>query len=423
LTLPGDTSLGGTGPWNPGNNQGRWDLRGTNNNMVSGTLNTGGHPYKLTKVGGNQVSIVGISVDPQLGDVDIQQGLMGWETVTSSMGNPSSNLFVRAGATLSFYNASTAWNKNFVFYGNGIVATVTNWSGANTIIGPVQLNGGVVFSGGGTSLTLGGVVSGTGSLIKNGSYSLILSNVNNYTGNTIVNGGTLSLTNNGSITASPNITVAPGATLSASTLTLTSGQTLQGNGTVSGNLFANAGSTVAPAGAPGTLTITGTVTLRGVTFLQLNKGAGTNGVLNAGSIVYGGTLALTNISGSLAAGDQFQLFNAASHSGVFSNIVPVIPDVNLAWNTNGLNTGVLSVVSQPTAQPRMGISLGANGLVLSGSNGVANWPYYVLAATNVGTPLSNWTPLLSNSFDGNGNFIFTNSSGSNAQQFFILQLP
>jgi autotransporter-associated beta strand protein len=387
-------------------------------------LSTGGHPYKLTKVGSNQVSIVAISVDPQLGDVDIQQGLMGWETVTTSMGNPSSNLFVRAGATLSFFNANTLWNKNFVFYGNGIGATVTNWSGANSIIGPVQLNGGVVFWGGGTSLTLGGVVSGTGSLVKNGSYSLILSNANNYTGNTTVNAGTLALTGNGSIATSPNITIASGATLSAPALTLMNGQTLQGNGSVSGSLTVSPGATVAPSGAPGTLAVGGAAVLQGTTLLQLNKTAATNGVLTvAGSIVYGGTLALTNVSGTLAPGDTFKLFSATTYGGGFSNVTPAIPGLNLAWNTNELNTGVLSVVPQPTPQPKMGIALGANGLVMSGSNGVANWPYYVLATTNVETPFSNWTPLLSNSFDGNGNFIFTNGSGSNAQQFFILQLP
>jgi alpha-galactosidase len=424
LTLTGDTSLGGTGPWNPSNNQGRWDVRGTNNNVVSGTLSTGGHPYKLTKVGSNQVSIVAISVDPQLGDVDIQQGLMGWETVTTSMGNPSSNFFVRAGATLSFFNASTPWNKNFIFYGNGTAATVTNWSGANAIVGPVQLNGGVVFWGGGTSLTLGNVVSGTGSLIKNGSYSLILSNANTYTGSTIVNSGTLSLVGNGSIANSPNITIATGATLSAPALTLANGQTLQGNGSLSGSLTVSPGSTVAPSGAPGLLAVGGAAVLQGTTLLQLNRTAATNGMLNAaGSIVYGGTLALSNVSGTLMPGDSFKLFNATTYSGGFSNITPAIPGLNLAWNTNGLSAGVVSVVSQATPPPKLALSMGANGIVFVGSNGVPGWPYFLLASTNVGMPLSNWTPLLSNAFDANGNFIFTNSPSSNAQQFFIVQLP
>lgn len=423
VTLTGDTSFGGTGPFNPSDNIGRWDLRGTNNDDVSGTLSTGGHPYKLTKVGSNQVSIVAINIDPQLGDVDIQQGLMGWETVTTSMGNPASNLFVRAGATLSFYNASTAWNKNFVLYGNDSTSTVTNWSGANTIIGPVQLNGGCVFWGGGTSLTLGGVVSGTGSLIKNGSYSLILSNANNFTGNTVVNAGTLTLNGNGSIASSPNITVASGATLSASTLILVAGQTLQGNGSVSGNLLAISGATVAPSGAPGTLAVSGTAALEGTTSLELNKTAATNGMLTAGSIIYGGTLALTNINGTLAAGNSFRLFSASTYSGAFSGITPAIPGLNLAWNTNGLNTGVVSIVSRPTPPPGVSISMGPNGVVLSGSNGVPGWPYYLLASTNLETPFSDWAPLLSNSFDANGNFIFTNNPGSNAEEFFILQLP
>jgi autotransporter-associated beta strand protein len=425
LNLTGDTWLGGTGPWNPSNNQGRWDVRGSNNSVVSGTLSTGGQPYKLIKIGGNQVSIVGISVDPQLGDIDIQQGLMGWETVTTSMGNSASNLFVRSGATLSFYNASTLWNKNFVLFGNGLTSTVTNWSGANVIIGPVQLNGGVVFWGGGTSLTLGGAVSGTGSLIKNGAYSLILSNANTYSGNTTVNAGTLSLIGNGSIANSPNITIASGATLSAPALTLVSGQILQGNGSLSGSLTVSPGTTVAPSGAPGTLTVGGAAVLQGTTLVQLNKTAATNGMLTAaGSIVFGGTLAVTNVSGTLAAGDTFKLFNATTYGGGFSNITPAIPGLNLAWNTNGMNTGgVISVVSQPTPPPNLALSLGASGMVFSGSNGVANWPYCLLVSTNISSPVSNWTVMLSNYFDGSGNFVFTNNSGSNAQQFFILQMP
>ncbi len=399
-------------------------MRGSNNNVVSGTLSTGGHAYKLTKVGSNQVSIVGISVDPQLGDVDIQQGLMGWETVTTSMGNPSSNLFVRAGATLSFFNASTLWNKNFVLFGDGVDATVTNWSGANVMIGPVQLNGGVVFWGGGTSLTLGGPVNGTGSLIKNGGYTLILSNVNHYSGNTIINGGTLVMTNGGSISNSPNITIASGATLSTPTLLLNSGQTLQGNGSVAGNVLENPGTEITPTGAPGVLNITGSATLRGTTLLQLNKTARTNGMLIAGSVVYGGTLVLTNLSGTLAAGDSFKLFNATTYTGGFSNISPAIPDLNLAWNTNGLGSGVVSIVSMPTPSPAMAMTMGANGMVFSGSNGVPGWPYYLLASTNLNAPFSNWAPLMSNWFDGNGNFVFTNNAGSNGlQQFFILQLP
>src|SRR5205814_266682 len=88
VTLAGNTTLGGAAQWNPSGNSNRWDIRGTNTGIVSATLSTGGSPFKLTKTGGNQISMVAVSVDPALGDIDVQSGLMGWETVTTSMGNP-----------------------------------------------------------------------------------------------------------------------------------------------------------------------------------------------------------------------------------------------------------------------------------------------------------------------------------------------
>jgi hypothetical protein len=44
---------------------GRWDIRG-------GTLTSGGH--NITKVGANQFSLVGDTVDSTLGDVEVRQG-------------------------------------------------------------------------------------------------------------------------------------------------------------------------------------------------------------------------------------------------------------------------------------------------------------------------------------------------------------
>jgi alpha-galactosidase len=430
VALAGDAAFGGgTNIWNPSANFNRWDIRASSTSSTNGcSLTTAGQPYKLIKTGGNQVSMVAVSVDPALGDVDIQQGLMGWETVTSSMGNPASNLFVRAGATLSFFNAATPWNKHFVLFGDGATATVTNWSGANTIIGPVQLNGNCVFSGGGTSLTLGGVVSGSGALVKNGAYSLILSNANSYTGDTLVNAGTLNLSGIGAIGASGNIVIASAATLNATgrpdgALTLGPVQTLSGNGAITGDLFASPGSTLAPGTSIGALTVSGTATLRGTTRMELNRASATNDVLNAAMVSYGGTLSLTNLSGLLQPGDSFKLFNAVTNTGVFTNIVPAIPGLNLAWNTNGLTNGVLSVVLAVTAPPVLGLVMSGGNLVFSGSNGVAGGNYYLLTSTNIAIPLSNWTRLATNAFDATGHFIVTNGAGPGVQQFYLLQLP
>jgi hypothetical protein len=48
----------------------------------------------------------------------------------------------------------------------------------------------------------------------------------------------------------------------------------------------------------------------------------------------------------------------------------------------------------------------------------------VLTSTNLALPLSNWTRLFTNEFDGDGNFNFTNVPDTNAPQvFYLLQLP
>ncbi|HEV2434385.1 MAG TPA: NPCBM/NEW2 domain-containing protein [Verrucomicrobiae bacterium] len=435
VTLAGDTTFGGVGPWNPGNNQNRWDIRAASNSSTNGcSLSTGGHPYQLTKTGGNQISLVAVDVDPALGDIDIKQGLMGWETATSSMGNPASNLIVRAGATLSFYNANTAWNKHFILYGDNVHTNLYNWSGANVVIGPVQLNGDCVFWGGGTSLALDNAVGGSGSLVEDGTYHLILAGTNAYTGNTTINGGTLTLTNNGSISASARLVVNSGGTLDAGqrsdgTLTLAGGQTLTGDGIVNGNVVIGNGAMLAPGGALAKLIFNNDLTLNAesTTVIEVSKSPVlTNDMAQvAGTLTYGGTLVLTNIStNSFTAGDSFRLFNAAGYSGTFTGIVPAIPAVNLAWDTNNLSSGVLSVVTLPTPPPRFG-SLTVNGgnCVFRGSNGVPGWPYSVLTSSNLALPVNQWTPMATNNFDGNGDFSITNPLNPNlGQQYYLLQL-
>ena len=65
---------------------------------------------------------------------------------------------------------------------------------------------------------------------------------------------------------------------------------------------------------------------------------------------FGGTLSVTNLGGSLTAGDSFRIFSAANFTGGFSalNLPPL--GVGLAWNTSALTNGVLSVIA--TAPPQ-----------------------------------------------------------------------
>jgi hypothetical protein len=96
-------------------------------------------------------------------------------------------------------------------------------------------------------------------------------------------------------------------------------------------------------------------------------------------------------------------------SGIYSG------DGNYLGGTNNLS----QVVKAPQFS---GISVGGNGLVMSGSWGTPDGTYDVLVTTNVFLPLNQWTPLLTNQFDINGNFNFTNIPDPGVpQQFYILQ--
>ena len=259
---------------------------------------------------------------------------------------------------------------------------------------------------------------------------MILSGTNGYTGNTTVTSGTLALMGSGSVTNSANLAIATGATLDVSgradgKLTLVSGQTISGSGTVNGLLQVNSGATVAPGAGLGILTVSSNVVLQGTTLMELNKTAATNDVLQTSrALTYGGTLSLTNLSGTFANGDNFKLFSAASYSGSFTKLAPVIPAINFAWNTNGLTNGILSVVSSPTTPPQFGsIVMSGTNLFLSGMNGLPNWPCVLLSATNLALPLNQWTAVATNQFDAGGNLNYTNSKSANASQvFYRLQL-
>jgi hypothetical protein len=206
-------------------------------------------------------------------------------------------------------------------------------------------------------------------------------------------------------------------------------------------LTVSSGATLAPAGTNTTLEITtganvvgaiaatNGVVLNGTTVIKLN-GAGTNDVVQStgAGITYGGTLSLVNISGApLAAGDSFQIFSANSYAGAFASITPSTPGPGLLWNTNQLNSGVLSVVAAPVPPmpPVVSSVVTVNGaLIVSGTNGVVGGNYVVMASTNIAAPLEAWVPLATNAFDSNGNFVFTNSIGAEIpQQFYLLKLP
>ena len=372
-----------------------------------------------------------------------------------------------SGAASSYLN-STAWtvggrNTDATFdgiiLGNSITKTgAGTWilTGANTYSGTTIISGGALQIGaGGNTGTLGtgnvtdnaslvfnrfdnvacaNTVSGSGSLTQAGDGVLTLSAANTYSGTTFITAGTLALTNSGSISSSTNINLANGALLDVSettshSMTRANGKLISGDGFVNGDFMVGGGATLAPGNNDlGMLTFSNSLTLNfgGKTLLTISHDSQTNNVVSvAGAFTNnGGSLIVSNADDPEQAADAFQLISAASYNGAFSSVTLPALAPGLYWDTSALNTAGLVRVVVETSPAIGSVGLAGGQLVLSGTGGVTNGSYYVLISTNLAAPLTNWTRLVTNQFDGGGNFNLTNAMNTNSpQSFYLLQMP
>jgi alpha-tubulin suppressor-like RCC1 family protein len=97
---------------------------------------------------------------------------------------------------------------------------------------------------------------------------------------------------------------------------------------------------------------------------------------------------------------------------------------NVGLDPSRLGLDDVSVV--PEAQPGItSLSLAGTNIVLNATNGQWSGTYCLLTSTSMTQPLSQWTPVATNTLDGSGNFTITatNAVNTNApQQFYTLQL-
>ena len=63
------------------------------------------------------------------------------------------------------------------------------------------------------------------------------------------------------------------------------------------------------------------------------------------------------------------------------------------------------------------------GLAFSGSLGKPGQTYYILAATDLTLPVSQWLPIYTNTFDFTGSYNFTNPVTPDPGVYFILKVP
>ncbi|MFO1488548.1 MAG: autotransporter-associated beta strand repeat-containing protein [Verrucomicrobiota bacterium] len=218
---------------------------------------------------------------------------------------------------------------------------------------------GVTWSVGGlnTSATFAGNTYNGVNFIKVGTGAWTWTGTNiSHSGTFTINGGSL-LMNANAAAAAGAVTVGGAGTLGG---TGKIGGTVTVNGTLTGTLTINApvtvNGTLAPGnGGIGTLTVNSSLAFGagGRAFMKINKTAGTRDLaIGTNGLTYRGTLQVTNLAGTLAAGDTFKIFDAPVYGQAFTNFILPALNPGLAWQTIGLFTnGSISVVSSGALPP------------------------------------------------------------------------
>ena len=331
---------------------------------ISGSMASYSGTMTLSNAGGASVRFNG-TTGSSLATFDLGVGTMDLMVRNSALNINIGGLKGTAGTTLSGRGGSS---------NNGPTTHHVGANGANTTFDGIIRDG----SGGGSSTT---------AIVKTGTGKLTLTANNTYTGTTTVSNGTLQV--NG--------------LLGATAVTVTGG-TLAGTGTNGGTVVVQTGATIAPGASAGTLTVSGSVQLDSgsTTSMEIDAGNSTNDLLTTSStITYGGTLNVTNLSGTLAAGQIYKLFNAQdgfSYLGAFDGgtNLPTLGG-GLAWDTTGLATnGTISVYSAISINPtptNLTFTAGGGNLTLAWPSDHTGWTLQTQTNTrSVGlkVPTNNW---------------------------------
>jgi autotransporter-associated beta strand protein len=385
----------------------RWDIRNTGG---AANLRSGGNPWKITKVGPDAVSLVNVTVDLAIGDVDVLEGTFRLQDGTTGLGDNFNTLTVNGGATLAFFNLTNPLAKPIVLRDG---ATLAHENGRSHVGGAIYLEGGTnTFNVANASLEFSGQTDGPGTLVKSGAGSLVLAAgiAGNHTGPTRLNAGSLLV--DGSVRNSA-ITVVGG--------------TLGGAGSVFTPVLVSTNGRLAPGNltaAIAALSFENVLTLEGTNAMDVNKTSGaisSDTIQGTSTLTYGGTLELSLTGEPLANGDVIDLFGFGVASGAFASILPATPGPGLIWDTSALTAdGTLKVVAATQFEFASVTVLGSD-LVFNGGGGQASAEYRVLTSTDLAVPVTNWEPVATNLFDANGNFNFSLPlNPATAHRFYIL---
>ena len=278
----------------------------------------------------------------------------------NALGTTAGGTTVNAGGALALNLGGTYASEGLTLNAGGIAGAgaLENLSGANVLNGGITLASASTLGVTAGNLTLGGVISGAFPLTKTGPGALTLTAAETYSAGTLVNAGTLYV--NGSLPIGNAVSVY-------------SGGGLGGVGIINGPVTVQNGASLAPGvGAPGKLTVNGPLNLFGNTTMLLNKATPTNSqIAGVSALVYGGTLSVTNLGGTLAVGDTFKLFSAQEYYGGFTTLNLPALGANLSWSNSLASNGSLQVITNPPSVSLVPIKVSFS---FSGGQLLFSWP-------------------------------------------------
>lgn len=93
-------------------------------------------------------------------------------------------------------------------------------------------------------------------------------------------------------------------------------------------------------------------------------------------------------------------------------------------NTRAL-TSPFTVTTSGSRAVITGVSVNGHALTITATNGAAGGQYVLLQSTNLLLPLSQWTPVLTNTFNGSGDLSLSTNiiNPNNPREFYLLQMP
>jgi PKD repeat protein len=153
------------------------------------------------------------------------------------------------------------------------------------------------------------------------------------------------------------------------------------------------------------LSVTSAYVTQGVVFTDVSSGNITNWIWNFG--------------------DGISSTNSAEVNPTHAFHKPGTYNVGLTVNgPAGSSSSNLVAAVTVAAQPNVAAPVLSSGsLTLSGTGGMPSTQYRILTSTSLAMPLASWTPVVTNTFAGDGSYSFTTTALTNSARFYLLVTP